>query len=210
MTLFSLHVFGNDQLEGALSSGRFTQIQRDTIRRLFQTAEEQGIDAEILLPRIHEAVAKNIPGDRLAAALLHELERLEEARAILLETSEGKALILEDSAWQRTANMIAWGATNDEIKAIAVSCKGSAETFIQATHLFVSLIDWGVDRDNSRALVITTIGSSINIEKYPGILELLIQGRRLMLRPHELISRLIQELPNAASYEQLKKKVLYE
>ena len=210
ITFSSSQTFGDEKLEKALSSDRYTESQRTSIRGMFQDAENQGIDSEMLLPRIYEATAKNISVGRLVSVLAEELERFGVARELLLETPYGKELILESSAWQRAANLIAWGATDDEIRSMSNSSGGIAATFIDATHLFASLVEWGIERERAFAVVIAAMESPIAGEDYPGIIELLIQGRRIMIRPNEVISRLLLSLPRVSTFEQLKKKVLYE
>lgn len=132
--------------------------------------------------------------DESLDALRKEIGRLEKARLHLLETEGGSRLLLDNAAWQRTANLLAWGASGGEIREISGSCIHRREDYQQASHLFVSLVNWGLARDAALYLTSAVCKSRIDGDDFPGILELLIRGRRLLISPHNLSNRMIDEL----------------
>jgi hypothetical protein len=52
------------------------------------------------------------------------------------------------------------------------------------------------------------LASPISGERFPGIMELFIEGRRLRLPPETLVRRLLQQLPEARTIEELRQKCL--
>ena len=175
---------------------------------MFADATGSGIGIGLLLPRVQEAKAKRVPAERLIAALQGEIVRLESARDILLDAENSEAFLLDDAGWQRTANLIAWGASKEEIQALAGACTGEVGKYLEASYLFTSLIEWGLERDISVRLVSAVAGSKIKTDEYPGVFEVLINGRRLRMQPLDVAERIITALDGTENVRRLQRKVL--
>ena len=65
------------------SRGRRYLGYEDFLSGLFDSAAKEGIPAELLMNKLREGAAKNVPPQRLIAALSKEQERLKTARGIL-------------------------------------------------------------------------------------------------------------------------------
>lgn len=201
-------VVADPTLNRVLDDSRYDAQERAEIRELLNDAEGSSISAELLLPRVQEAKAKHVPAQRLLAALRQEIARLEKARDILLGTVDAKKILLDDAGWQRTANLIAWGATDEEIRSIVLACVDDVEAYLEASYLFTSLVEWGLEREASVELVFEVAGSKIEPNEYPGVLEVLIKGRRLRLHPRDMVERMIQSLDEVENVHQLQRMVL--
>jgi len=198
----------DSSLDHVLAESRFSTEERYEIEQMFASANQSGIDTETLLPRLQEAKAKNVSAKRLILALTREIERLEAARDILIEVENGKAMVFNDAGWQRTANLIAWGASKTEIQALAGACEGDVTVYLEASYLFTSLVEWGLERSISARLVTAVSHSAIETDEYPGIFEILINGRRLKMQLPYIAERMIELLGDVESIGQLQRQVL--
>ena len=204
-------LWADDSPEGLLRrAGRYGEADVTLVGGIFQEAASEGIDAELLMPKLEEALAKKATADPLITALKNEVSRLLDARRCLLEIEGGERLLLDNASWQRTANLLAWGASEEEIKVIVSSIRHRSGDFQQASYLYVSLVHWGLHRNSALSLTSAVSESSIRAKDFPGILEILIQGRRLLLSPAELSRRMVEVLPRVRNLRQLKERILYE
>ncbi|MBN1685380.1 MAG: hypothetical protein JW852_01940 [Spirochaetales bacterium] len=195
-------------LENALKESRYSTDERNDIERVFEEASRSGIGGGLLLPRVQEAKAKRVPAERLITALQQEIDRLENARDMLLDSGNAEALVLDDAGWQRTANLIAWGASKEEILTLAGACSTDVGKYLEASYLFTSLVEWGLEREVSVALVSAVAGSRLETDEYRGVFEVLINGRRLKMQPREIAERMIMALDEVETARQLQRKVL--
>jgi hypothetical protein len=141
--------------------------------------------------------------------LRKEMDRFESARSIILEIPNAEFLLLHDAGWQRTANLIAWGALTEEIRTLVRCCTPDVAVYLEASYLFTSLAEWGLDRDISLRLVIAVADSRIDVNEYPGVFEVLINGRRLKMQPKEIAEQMISALDSAENLRQLERMVLH-
>jgi len=195
-------------LDRVLAESSYGQNEKSEIERVFAGAAESGIGAGLLLPRVQEAKAKRVSARRLVEALLLEIERLATARDILLGAGASAAFLFDDAGWQRTANLVAWGASEDEIRLLAASCAGDVRKYLEASYLFTSLVEWGLDRETSGRLVSAVAVSKIDAGEYPGVFEILIDGRRLKLLPSDVAEQIILAADESENVRQLHRKVL--
>ena len=206
----ALRLTADAALDRALEESRYNPTERKEIEEVFSKAADSGIGVELLLPRVREAEAKQVAAGRLITALQLEIKRLEDAREILLETGTYEILLFDNAGWERTANLIAWKATRKEIQTLAAACAESVNIYLKTSYLFTSLVEWGLERELSLDLVTAVAGSKIDAEEYPGIIELLIGGRRLKMRPFDIAQRMIETLPDVDNLRQLRRKVLHD
>lgn len=201
-------VFG-DNIQSVLQKSGYSQSQREAINRVIVEAEKDGIPQELLLPRLEEGIAKKVAGEKMLEALRDDIRRLREAREILMEVEGGWTLIEDRSSWARTANLLAGGASPQEVKQIAASSRNRWKDYRSATYLFFSLIQWGLAREISLKLTMAVLQSSITGEEFPGILDLLVEGRRLRIQPETVAERIRNVLPEIKTLEELKEIVIY-
>jgi hypothetical protein len=199
-----------DSLHEMLADSRYSREEQNAIREVFDAARMEGVDDSLLLPRLKEAGAKRVPASRLVAALKKEVYLLVTARILLLESRDGKKLLREDAPLPRTANLISWGAGEDEIRSIIGGARGDSMRYLQATHLFVSLIDWGLNRTNALDLTVGAASSRINEKDFPGILDLLVRSRRGSRTPEGQSDKIIDLLSQVADFSELEERIYYE
>ena len=77
-----------------------------------------------------------------------------------------------------------------------------------ADSLYLSLVDWGLERGQARDLLGALLESRQPGESFPGVMEILMEGRRQRLAPEELVRRLLLHLPEAATMEELRRRSL--
>lgn len=207
--LVAFRISADFSLESVLEESRYNFEEKSEIRRVFEDADKVGIHEGLLLPRVQEAQAKRVPAERLVLVLEGEIDRLTGARAIILNTQGAEALLLADAGWQRTANLIAWGATEEEIQSLIRCCPQDATAYLESSYLFTSLVEWGLDREVSLRLVAAVAGSQIDVDEYPGVFEVLINGRRLKMQPAEIAERMIVALDAVENLRQLERMVLH-
>ena len=197
-----------DDFSQALRKSPYTEQQRNSLGMLFAEAVEKNIPQELLVPRLEEGIAKKVPYPRLVRALRDELNRLEQARDILLGVEAGRVLAADVASWARTANLLALGVTAREIRYLAGASIGRWGDYRDATVLFVSLIDWGIDREAALALAGAALESPLEGGSFVGIMDLLVTGRRLRLDPERLARIMVRELPSVRDIEDLEERVL--
>lgn len=195
-------------LESVLSRSRYSPEVRGEVGRLFQEAGQRGIPVEMLLPRLEEGIAKKVPAARLLAVLEREQELLLQARSLLSGLDGGEKLVRDRASWARAANLLAAGYAGDEVAELARASLNRTEDFRPAASLYVSLRGWGLLAGPALELVRGLLASPISGERFPGIMELFIEGRRLRLQPETLIQRLLEQLPQARTIEELRRMCL--
>jgi hypothetical protein len=199
---------GAQSLEAALARGRFSPEQQQALEAQFREAELQGIPEALLLPRLEEGIAKKVPAARLQEALRRQAGLLLEARALLVDTPGGEALLADPASWARTANLLSGALPASEVRLLAGYCARRPADYRPATSLYLSLVEWGLEPDLSRQLLRALLDSSLPGESFPVVMQILVEGRRQRLAPEELVRRLLLRLPGAASAEELKRGVL--
>jgi hypothetical protein len=199
-----------DSLDTALRSSGYAAAEQQTLRHLFIRAEEAGIAPELLLPRLEEGMAKKAAAVLVITTLEAEIVRLEAARSLILEAQQCRDLIFNNAAWLRTANLLAWGAGETEILRLLAASGGRCTDFPRISTLYVSLIQWGLETNTALALIAAAGASRLPGTSFPGIVELLVRGRRLQLPPEELAKRLTEELPRVNNLEELQERLLYD
>ena len=195
-------------LEGVLSRSRYSLEERTVIRGQLLEAERQGIPIELLLPRLEEGVAKKAPLDRLLAALSRERELLLLARGLLMELEGGAKLAEDRACWARAANLLAGGYDGAEVRELARASLARPQDFRPAASLYVSLRGWGLPSSQGLDIVRLLLASPIPGRRFAGIMELFIEGRRLRLPPDVLSRRLLEQLPEVKTIEELRQKCL--
>jgi hypothetical protein len=195
-------------LEAALARSRFPPEQKRAIEEQFREAALQGIPVSLLLPRLEEGIAKKVPTARLQEALRGQAGLLLEARALLVETPGGEALLADPASWARTANLLAGALPAAEVRRLAGFCAKRPADYRQATSLYLSLVEWGLDRGKAQELLGALLDSRLPGESFPGVMEILVEGRRQRLAPEELVRRLLLHLPDTVSMEELKRRTL--
>jgi len=195
-------------LEAALARSRFPLEQQRAIEEQFREAALQGIPVSLLLPRLEEGIAKKVPAARLQEALRGQAGLLLEARALLVGTPGGEALLADPASWARTANLLAGALPAAEVRRLAGFCAKRPADYRQATSLYLSLVEWGLDRGKAQELLGALLDSRQPGESFPGVMEILVEGRRQRLAPEELVRRLLLHLPDTVSMEELKRRTL--
>jgi len=195
-------------LEAALARSRFSPEQQRAIEEQFREAALQGIPLSLLLPRLEEGIAKKVPAARLQEALRGQTGLLLEARALLVGTPGGEALLADPASWARTANLLAGALPAAEVRRLAGFCAKRPADYRQATSLYLSLVEWGLDRGKAQELLGALLDSRLPGESFPGVMEILVEGRRQRLAPEELVRRLLLHLPDTVSMEELKRRTL--
>ena len=195
-------------LETALARSRFPPEQQRAIEEQFREAALQGIPVSLLLPRLEEGIAKKVPAARLQEALRGQAGLLLEARALLVGTPGGEALLADPASWARTANLLAGALPAAEVRRLAGFCAKRPADYRQATSLYLSLVEWGLDRGKAQELVGALLDSRQPGESFPGVMEILVEGRRQRLAPEELVRRLLLHLSDTATMEELKRRTL--
>ncbi len=195
-------------LESVLSRSRYSPEVQGEISRQFREAGRHGIPVELLLPRLEEGIAKKVSAGRLLAALVREQDLLLQARGLLSGLDGGERLLQDQASWARAENLLAGGYSGDEVAELARASLSRAGDFRPAASLYASLRGWGLSSGQALELVRGLLASPLSGERFPGIMEILIAGRRLRLPPETLIRRLLEQLPEARTIEELRQKCL--
>lgn len=207
---FPFLIAAEESAEEILSKSKYSPSDRAAVLDIFEKAGREGIEEFYLLPRLMEARAKRVPASRLLAALEKEVQFLITARKLLLESREGRKLLKSEAPLQRTANLLSWGLSETEIRKIVHAAGAEADTYQNATYLFVSLADWGLERDIALQLTAAAAESKIDENDFPGILDLLVRSRRSSRTPAEQGRKIIELLPVVADFSDLKERIYYE
>lgn len=209
LALAAASVFA-DPLDDALARSSYAAADRQQIAVMLRAAAGRGIPLELMLPRLQEGMAKRAPAAAVREVLDREIGALERARALLAGLQPSNELAAQPRAWQRAATLLAWGASAEEVVALAVASSGGLERFVQSGSLLVSLVQWGLERAAAGQVSVAAAASSLPPGDLAGIAALFSAGRRQKRDPVELARAIINELPRAKSMRQLREKTLYE
>jgi len=210
--LFIFSLFTNalgENIQSVLEKSGYSPSLKQSITNLIVEAEAEGIPGELILPRLEEGVAKSVPGEKVLNVLRDDIQRLKQAREILMEVEGGSVLIEDKAAWARTANLLAGGISPQEIKKITSFSKNRWKDYRSASFLFVSLVQWGLSKESSLELIRAVLSSPLRGEDFAGIVELFVEGRRLRIQPETLLQRMIEQLPEATTPQELREMILY-
>jgi hypothetical protein len=195
-------------LESTLARSRFQPEEKKAIEEQFQQAALQGIPLELLLPRLEEGIAKKAPPARVQEALRAQLVLLLQARDLLAGIPGAEVLLEDRASWVRTANLLDGPMKPPEVRELASACLKRPADYRQASSLYVSLVEWGLEPASAMQLVRALLASRFRGDSFPGVMEILLEGRRQRLAPEELVRRLLQNLPQATTLEELRRRTL--
>lgn len=197
-----------ESVEQVLEASGYSTSHSNAIGAIFEEARREGVPTELLLPRLQEGLAKRVPASRVAQALEADLGNLIRARSVLNEVPGGNRFLDDSGRWARAANLLAAGRRESEVKALATASASRPEAFRPASALYVSVIHWGLDEPAALALVQAAVDSSLSTSAFPGIAELIAEGRRKRIRPSQLVERLVVGLGQSANLEELRRLTL--
>ncbi len=192
-------------VESALERSGYSQTHKHSIITFFAEAEQSEIPTDLLLPKLEEGIAKGIPAPRVLGALMKEADNLLRTRALMLRSEEGRMLLVDPASWARAANLLSVGVAEDEIEQLIALCDARIEGFRPASYLYVAVMEWGLSGDTSLDLIGALLSSSIPLDSYMGVMDLLTIGRRRRIAPEELVQRIQQHLGRAKSIKELEK-----
>jgi hypothetical protein len=195
-------------LEAALARSRYSAEQQKRIEEQFREAAALGIPVSLLLPRLEEGIAKRVPAPRMAEVLRGQVELLLQARGLLASVPGGEALQADTAAWARTANLLAGALPAAEVRLLAGFCTRRLADYRPATSLYLSLLEWGLGREQSQGLLQALLESRFSGASFPGVMEILVEGRRQRLAAEELARRLLLHIPETTTMEELKRRTL--
>ncbi|MFW6139321.1 MAG: hypothetical protein ACOC7U_09120 [Spirochaetota bacterium] len=198
-----------ESLESILNRSQFSDAQKQSVVLLFNRAADKHIPPEMLLPRLQEGLAKNLPYQKLLEALENYIHRLEESRNILKQVDGGEKLVQNRASWARTAHLLAGEITEEEIKKVAAASSHRWKDYREATYLFASLTKWGLSSKKALDLTTEVLHSPLKGGEFTGVVDVLIKGRQLKINPEELAERIIDQVPKVQTPEELEEKVLY-
>jgi hypothetical protein len=196
-----------DDLKGALDRGGFQNGERRQIEELFDQASAQGIPEGILLPRLQEGVAKAATAERLLAALARERDLLLQARELLLGTEGGAQQMEDPASWARTANLLNIGLPAEQLGVLILASAPRPADYRPASYLYVALLQWGIGPEAALALVRAALSSSLPGRDFPGLVDLLTEGRMRRIPVEQTLEQLARELPRAAGLQALRRRL---
>ncbi|MFO7849726.1 MAG: hypothetical protein R6V67_07175 [Spirochaetia bacterium] len=197
-----------EKAEEILLQGGYSAGEAEAVLETLREAEAVEIPGEVLLSRVQEGVAKGAAAGRLAAALEQDIRTFREVRSFLEEVEGGDNIVESREQWQRAANMYTAGIEKEHIQSLAYICRERPEAFRRSTLLYVSITKWGLSKEKSQDVVAALVESSLPIDEYEGILELYRRAQRQRIKPEVLTERIVSQVKNAGSIEQLEKRIL--
>lgn len=192
-----------------IQNSNLSEYYKKAIENELKNAINDGIPENLLESRIREGIAKGAGGEKILQVLVNEIQLMKKARLILLSIQGGKRLLKDEASWARTANLLSAGISEEEIKTIVKACQKRWSDYRSATYLYASLIRWKLSREKSLKIIEAVLESSLKSDDFIGIIEILIEGRRLRIHPENMAERIIEILPYIDNTEKLKEKILY-
>ena len=192
-------------VDSVLGKSPYSESQKNEITAFFTRMEHAGIPSELLVPKLQEGIAKRVAAHRVLAVLETEAQNLGEARTLLLHMEGGQAVLSDRASWARTANLLSGGIPRDEIEALVDLCVARVGSYRPATYLYVALSEWGLDGQRASELIAALLTSSIPPDRYMGVMDLLVTGRRRRIAAEELVRRIQEHVGQVTRLEELEK-----
>lgn len=199
----------SQDLTSILARSNFSTSQRGEVESDFKSYSSMGVPQEMLLPRLEEGIAKRVPFAILVSVLKHTALSLNQARRILLSQPEGSALMADRGAWSVSGTLLDAGASADVIAGIAQASGGKGSHYRFSALLYEALVSWGLSTVSSLQVAEAAARSRVAPENYPGIVDLFAQGRAMSIPPEGVAARVLAELPQARTFDDLRRNVLY-
>ena len=192
-----------DELSNTLAQAGFTAAEQSEFTRLFSEAASDGLPTDVLLPRLQEGIAKNVPFDGLLPALEAYVTQLRHARAVLASVQDARAVLHDTASWARAANLLTAGYSEDSLRRIAAACAVKPEAFRPATSLFVSLVEWGLAREAALDLTQAAVLSSVDPGEYADLARILSDASRAREDPDDAAGRIADHLRSGRTIRQI-------
>ncbi len=212
LLLSAVPVFSRDgsilQVEQLLERGSFTERERRSLQRVFDSARNEEIPLALLVPRLQEGIAKRVDAARIERAIRSDVSALVTARTVAWSVPGGEHLLADEARWSRAATYLAAGRSPEELRSLLAITAARPERFRAAATLDISLADWGLgDRDVQR-VVEAAVASRLEPRSYRGIAELFVLARRERVRPERMVDRVVAGLERAGSIGELRALVI--
>ncbi len=206
-----------NQLDVLLPKTQFTESQYDAIHGIFREAELKRIPTELLMPRLAEGVAKQVPPERITPVLMRELAAYDTARTLIFQVlgeETGESVLQAGSPWNWTVLLRLQGTSELEIVKLLKAFNQQKtidkwDNYRFGCSLYAALVQWGIDPDDSLELVVAVSKSTLPGVDYRGILDLIIAGDRIRVPLPEMVQRIIKAVPKIRSMDALETRVLY-
>jgi len=185
-----------------LSDSTYSPDDRARLLAVFEEAERDELPTDALLERLVEGLSKNVSADRMEQALRTDIGYLLRARE-LLAASDSEDILEMAPAWERAANLLRSGWTDDTLVALATACRTRPESFREASILVISLEDWGVDQLTALTLTRAAV-DRLDPHDFPEVAALLATAQRRRIPLSQAATIIEEGLAEGRSIRQLR------
>lgn len=196
-------------ISSILSHSSYTSTDRQQIESTIRRAEQDGIPRDMLVPRLQEGISRHAPAALVLQVLRRNVAHLVAARSILENAPGGEEVLADQSAWSLTATLLAAGVASSDILGLASASKGNSLTYRSAALLYGSLTGWGLNARQALQVCLAAAHSHLPASQYSGISDIFVRARAMRIPPARMVARLLDALPQAGTYEDLEREVLY-
>ena len=203
------------QVNNALQRSSYSQQEKHQVQTLFTQAEDQQAPVELLINRLDEGVAKQVPAQLLQNALQQELESFTAAKNIVstyLNKREAERIIADTAVWSRIATLYRQGISQHDLgELIKVFNKQTVKekwnNFRYGGGLLIALRQWGVTPESSLAVVKALALSSIAGDEYRRVIDLFNSALANRISSDAMAQRIIEAAPRSRTMSILERQV---
>lgn len=203
------------RFEGALRSTTYAQQEKNQLQTVLEQADEERVPIDMLLLKLEEGIAKNIPAQPLYAALDRELQGFTHTRQLVyqqLERIEAERLLSDSTIWSKIATLYHQGVPDSDLGALIgmfnkQQSKDKWNNFRYGGGLLIALRQWGLTDRLSLDVVQAISSSTILGEDYRKVLDLFNIGFAARISPASMAQRIIEAAPKSRSITTLERMV---
>jgi hypothetical protein len=193
-----------DDVSEVLADSPYSAAQRSQIMAVIESAAAEGYPLDGLRSRLVEGLAKNVTAETVESALRSDVGYLEGALAVLSASPQTSTILDSAPAWERAANLLRAGWSEDNLVVLARICGDRPEVFREATTFYVTLIEWGAEHDDAVRLTDATIHSRLSPDSFPQITAVLGQAQRRRIPADQAVEMVVDALVSGRSIRQIR------
>jgi hypothetical protein len=198
------------KVRSRLEEAGYSLDNGERLLSLLDDAQQRDIPITLVIPRIFEGTAKNVPLPRITTVIESEIVLLTRARDLLRSIPGSETFLHRPPLWQRTAHLLEKELEVEEIRQLVRVTLPDPGAYRPASALFISLTSWGLPPKAAHRVIDALMNSPIPPQQFAGIPRLYNRARAQRISPERLTERIVEAAPSSENIEELEKRTIME